>query len=194
MDSMNKNFNYYEKSELELERKIQFIDSEIETNEVLSVSDCSQDSYKTVKNGSDSSGSQCYPESKVVRDDNPIEVQEIQTFSFGNEAKNECLECKTQNQTKTEVKQSTKLVVEKKTKRKSRLRSNWGKSVGIFDENGDIKRVVLLKEVKNHLKMSLKTKSKFNFYLALVNSDCPRILYRDENCNHLKIENFQVFQ
>ncbi len=186
MDSMNKNFNYYEKSELELEGKIQLIDSEIETNEVLSVSDCSQDSYKTVKNGSDSSGSECYPESEVVRDENPIEVQEVQTFSIGNEAKNESLECKAQNQTETEVKS----VVEKKTKRKSRLKSNWGESVGIFDENGDIKRVVLLKEVKNRLKMSLKTKSKFNFYLALVDSDCPRILYRDENCNNLKIENF----
>lgn len=192
MDSMNKNLNYYEKPELELERKIQLIDTEIEANEVLSVSDCSQDSYKTVKNGSDSSGSQCYLESEVL-DDNPVEVQEIQTFSVGNEAKNECLECKAQNQMETEAKQSSK-VVEKKTKRKSHLRSNWGENVGIFDENGDIKRVVLLKEVKNHSKMSLKTKSKFNFYLALVDSDCPRILYRDENCNHLKIENFQVFQ
>jgi hypothetical protein len=90
------------------------------------------------------------------------------------------------NETNPKLKDSTKANLNKTSLQErdskiNNLNMNWGESVGITDQNGKVKRVVSLSEMKNYLQLRLRVESVFKFYFALIDSRYPQIFRRFRN-------------
>lgn len=75
-----------------------------------------------------------------------------------------------------------------------RITEKWGESVGVFDESGNSKRVLLLSQVNNYFKLTLESvQSDYSVYFALISPRYPRFLRSTPHYNQRWRMRYNIF-
>lgn len=97
------------------------------------------------------------------------------------EAKNGHGDCETQSESETEKGLTGNKNESSQNRKKSAQQSvdpnrSWGYQVGVFDDEKNPKKVLMLTEVKNYLKMYFRDKYPYSFYASIIDGRHPKFI------------------